>query len=101
MSQGRSFEQPSPEVCSQPAYVVTAHKEGPDGPLWKKHMLFSWSTIRLSKNSHNAAQSLRVAVAFVIVIVIGIFFFSVVVRFIIFLVGLLSKNRVGIYQPIS
>jgi hypothetical protein len=24
MSQGRSFEQPSPEGCSQPAYVLTA-----------------------------------------------------------------------------
>jgi len=62
-------------------------------------MLFSPATIRLSKNSHSAAQSLRVAVAFVIII--GIFFFSVVVLFIVFLVGLLSKERVGIHQPIS
>ena len=61
-------------------------------------MLFSRAPIRLSKNSHSAAQSLRVVVAFVIII--GIFFFSVVVLFIVFLVGLLSKD-IGTYQSIS
>jgi len=66
----------------------------------KKHMLFSRAIIRLSKNSHSAARSLRVAVV-AFVIIIGIFFFSVVVLFIVFLVGLLSKEGVGIYQPIS
>jgi len=62
-------------------------------------MLFSRATLTLFKNSHSAARSLRVAV--VAFIIIGIFFFSVVVLFIVFLVGLLSKERVGIYQPIS
>jgi hypothetical protein len=63
-------------------------------------MLFSRATIRLSKNSHTAAQSLRVAVV-AFVIIIGIFFFSVVVLFIVFLVGLLSKKDIGPYQSIS
>jgi hypothetical protein len=66
-------------------------------------MLFSRATIRLSKNSHTAAQSLRVAVV-AFVIIIGIFFFSVVVVlfiFIVFLVGLLSKKDIGPYQSIS
>src|SRR5438128_9724300 len=52
-----------------------------------------------SKNAHGVPCSLRVAVAFVIII--GIFFFSVVVLFIVFLVGLFSKEDIGICRPIS
>src|SRR6266704_3255763 len=102
MSNGTLVEQPSPEVCSQPPYIligtVGMARTGYCGKMGKPSEAQSRTTVKhAQEHSQRRAGSLRVAVVFVVIIIV---LFAVAFVFLFFLVWLLSKEDIGSYRPI-
>ena len=101
MSNGTLVEQPSPEVCSQPPYIligtVGMARTGYCGK-WENHLRLSRERQSSTRqNIHSAAGSLRVAVAIVFLIVVVLFILFLVLFF---FVRLCSNEDVGSHRPI-